>query len=100
MANISDAGYPGTRGSLKILTPLLRTPQQNPHATIITLYLNAVMEVVKMGDEEEATPDVKLLTQYLPHFRLFPPPSVNGAEMCRLWDARTLALDVNKFFRR
>lgn len=100
MANISDEGYVGTRESLNMLTPFLRTPQQNPHATILTLYLNAVMEVVKMGDEKEAAPDVRLLTQYLPNFRLFPPPLVNGAEMCRLWDARALTLDVEKFFKK
>ena len=100
MANISDTGYIGTRGALTVLTPLLRPPQQNPHATLITLYLNAVMEVIKMGDPKKEVPDVGLLAQYLPSFPLFPPPSNNHPDMLRFWDARTLILDVNKYFRR
>ncbi|EXJ70466.1 uncharacterized protein A1O5_06535 [Cladophialophora psammophila CBS 110553] len=100
VANISDAGYVGTRGVLATLVPLLRSLKQNPHAVLITLYLNAVMEVIKTGPKKDQVPDVGLLTQYLPGLRLFPPPTNNSAEMLRLWDARTLALDVDKFFER
>ena len=64
MANISDAGYIGNGGVLTVLTPLLRSPQQNPHAILITLYLNAVMEVIKMGDQEEDVLDVGLAAPY------------------------------------
>lgn len=98
MANIADAGYVGTRESLNILTPLLRTPRENPHATAITLYLNAVMEVVKSGNESEAVPDMDLLMKYMPNLCIAPPRSMNGADMYRFWDARSLTLNVEKFF--
>jgi hypothetical protein len=81
------------------LAPLLQSSRQNPHATFITLFINAVKEVVKMGHELEEKPDIEFITNYLP----FPQISLrlmNDADMLRIWDARDLALDVNKYFER
>ena len=97
MANICDGGYIGIRSTLSLLSPLLQSPQENPHATFITLFINAVKEVVKMGHSGEEEPDMQFLTEYLPLPRTF---SLNDADMLRIWDARDLALDVDKFFER
>jgi hypothetical protein len=52
-----------------------------------------------MGNETEETPNIEFLTNYLP----FPQISLrlmNDADMLRIWDARDLALNVNKYFER
>jgi hypothetical protein len=67
------------------------------HATFITLFINAVKEAVKRGNPRDETPNMHFLTSYLP----FPQtPSMNDADMVRIWDARDLALDVDEFFSR
>ncbi len=90
----------GIRDTLSILSPFLQPPRQNLHATFITLFINAVKEAIKMGDSADEMPDIETLIKYLPAPRLFPPPSTNNADMTRIWDARSLALDVNKYFKR
>ena len=52
-----------------------------------------------MLGEENAKPNMNVLLKYLPSPRLFP-PSTNNADICRIWDARSLVLDVEKFFER
>jgi len=42
VANICDAGYIGIRNTLSLLTPLLQLPCRNPHAILVTLFINAV----------------------------------------------------------
>jgi hypothetical protein len=66
VSNIADAGYLGIRGTLAALTPLLEPPERNPKATLITLFLNAVMEIAKAGDEKDSIKNMKLLMDYLP----------------------------------
>ena len=94
MSNICDGGYIGIRNTLSLLSPLLQTPGQNPHATFITLFINAVKEAVKWGDPTDETPNMQFLTKYLPVPQTL---SMNDADMLRIWDARDLALDVEKF---
>ena len=48
---------------------------------MITLYLNAVMEMVKMGGEENAPPNIEMLMRYLSFPRRFSPLSTNNADM-------------------
>jgi hypothetical protein len=100
MSNIADAGYLGTCKAVGLLAPFLQTIRQNPHATLITLYLNAVMEIVKMGDEADIAAEMGILAQYLPTPRLFLDPSMNDPDMLRIWDARTLVLDASKYFNQ
>jgi hypothetical protein len=100
VANICDGGYVGIRDTLSLLSPLLQPLKQNPHATFITLFINAVKEAVKCGHSSDETPDVMKITNYLPSPRLFPPPSMNDPDMLRIWDARNLALDVDRYFKR
>ncbi|CAA7262883.1 unnamed protein product [Cyclocybe aegerita] len=44
VSNTSDICYIGIEGTLSILGDLLKPCKQNPHATLITLFLNYVME--------------------------------------------------------
>ncbi|KAN0076101.1 protein of unknown function (DUF4470) domain containing protein [Elaphomyces granulatus] len=81
VANICDAGYLGIRSTLSLLAPLLQSPRQNPHATFITLFINAVKEEIKIKYPMEETPDVGFLAKYLPSPRLFPLPSMNDADI-------------------
>lgn len=46
VSNISDRGYLGIARTLGLLSPLLQKRTDNPHATMITLFMNAVAEIV------------------------------------------------------
>lgn len=100
VANICDGCYIGIRNTLALLSPFLQPPRENPHATFITLFVNAVKEAVKRGNPVDETPDLDFLTNYLPGPRILPFASEHDANMLRIWDARDLALDVDKFFQR
>jgi hypothetical protein len=97
VANICDGGYVGIKNTLSLLSPLLQSPRQNPHATFITLFINAVKEAVKRGGSKDEVPNMQFLTKYLPLPRTLSP---HDADMMRIWDARDLALDLDKFFNR
>jgi hypothetical protein len=66
VANISDSCYLGTDTTVTKLAPLLQQPKSNPSATLVTLYLNAVMEVAHRRGEKDAVPPLNLLMGYLP----------------------------------
>ncbi|KAJ6114080.1 hypothetical protein N7512_007525 [Penicillium capsulatum] len=100
VSNITDAGYLGTRETIRLLSPLLQPPYENPHATIICVYLNAIMEMVSMGNEEDKTPNMDLLRQFLPDFNIMSLLQPESADFLKLWDARTIVLDRQKFFQR
>lgn len=44
MSNICDEGWLGTDRTVSLLGPLLQKPSEKPHATLLLLYMNAVME--------------------------------------------------------
>lgn len=90
----------GIRKTLSLLSPLLQSPTRNPYASYIAIFINAVKEAVKMGDPEEETPNIGTLTKYLPTIDILSLMDNNNADTLRIWDARDLALDVNKFFKR
>jgi hypothetical protein len=58
------------------------------------------MEMVNMGTQQDQTPDINALLKYLPQKleTLFLSPE--GAAMYRIWDARSLVLDREKYFTR
>ncbi|KAI1210653.1 uncharacterized protein F4807DRAFT_459493 [Annulohypoxylon truncatum] len=104
-SNVSDMCWLGTQETLRSLSPLLKSPDVNPHATLITAYLNAVMEMVKWDDDQEP----KKISKYMPTIyeylerrtqlaRFLKNPQ--GAELYRIWDARVLVLNAAEFFHR
>ncbi|KAI0850207.1 hypothetical protein F5Y00DRAFT_43671 [Daldinia vernicosa] len=100
-SNISDTCWLGTRETLRCLSPLLKTPADNPHATLITVYLNAVMETAKSSDAEGEELDVARTLEYMTNIQdinIIRNPQ--GAEMYRVWDARGFTYDVDKLFSK
>lgn len=69
MSNISDAGWLGIHHTLGLILPLLQTPLENPHATLITLFMNAVDETLtdqdKLRDMTSNLSTSKRLFEYL-----------------------------------
>lgn len=100
MANICDGGYMGIWGTLFLLSPLLQPTKQNPHATFITLFINAVKKAVKWSHPNDEVPNLVKITRYLPSPQLFPSLLMNDLDMLRTWDARDLVLDVDEYFKR
>ena len=93
-------GYFGLRDTVALFSPLLQTIKQNRCATLITLFINAVMEMVKAAGETEPMPDMGLIMKHLPSPDLSSRMLMNNADMLRLWDARCLFIDGEKYFQR
>ena len=87
------------RETSAILGPLLQSPQRNPHATLITVFINAVMEIAG-GNEESIVPRMDIVMEYLPTPDILQLGLPHNADMMRIWDARTLVLDTDRFFQR
>ncbi|GKZ74780.1 hypothetical protein AnigIFM50267_001270 [Aspergillus niger] len=69
VSNVSDQGYLGIHRTLNATVPLLQTPVNNPHATLITFFLNAVDETLTAQDRAKETfelPTKKHISGYLP----------------------------------
>jgi hypothetical protein len=70
VSNIADAGYLGIRRTICLMVPLLQGPLINPHATLITLFMNAVDEKITEHDRTaemtQHSPTTKRLLKYLP----------------------------------
>ncbi|KAI0426602.1 hypothetical protein F5Y09DRAFT_351075 [Xylaria sp. FL1042] len=57
VSNICDSNYLGIAATLKIFGPLLRRPSTNPHATLITAFLNAVPEAKMISQSIYPVPE-------------------------------------------
>ncbi|OBS28259.1 hypothetical protein FPOA_02200 [Fusarium poae] len=70
VSNISDGAYLGINTTVSILSPVLEPPSVNPHATLITLFMNLVDENVtreeQIADVDAESPSSKCLSQFLP----------------------------------
>ncbi|KAI9651810.1 MAG: hypothetical protein M1829_002440 [Trizodia sp. TS-e1964] len=55
VSNIGDRGYLGPQATLAIFGPLLKPKSQNPHATLIVLFLNAVHETSNLLNQLSPT---------------------------------------------
>lgn len=104
VSNIADGGYLGPIKTLATFSTLLKQPSQNPHATLITLFLNAIDEVSTSADRlANIIPETNRLQRYLPlnmqpvsqkHNHLY------GAEFLAFSDARIMMGDFDKLFQR
>ncbi|KAH6605282.1 hypothetical protein Trco_006989, partial [Trichoderma cornu-damae] len=70
VSNIADAGYLGIHRTLAPMVPLLQTPLVNKHATLITLFMNAIIETMTEKDKKPNGQAVRRLLQYLPQRRV------------------------------
>ncbi|RBR26226.1 uncharacterized protein FIESC28_01009 [Fusarium coffeatum] len=70
VSNISDAGYLGIHRTVGIMSPLLRFPSVNSHATLVTLFMNVVDENLtnqdRMAEAKLGSPSTERLLQFLP----------------------------------
>jgi len=98
VSNIVDGFYLGAEETLRSLAPLLQLPQRNPHATLVAVFLNAVMEMVKRTGAD-GRPDLGRVMRYLPAPTLSTLMNPLGADMTRIWDGRSIvSIDVDEFF--
>ncbi|KAJ5742540.1 uncharacterized protein N7511_011272 [Penicillium nucicola] len=79
---------------------LPKTLQRDKYAKIEVLYLNAIMEMVKQGDDRDLMPNMELLMEFLPDIDIFSLLRPESAQSLKLWDARTIVIDRHKFFER
>lgn len=70
VSNISDYGWLGIHRTLFYMIPLLQNAVDNPHATLITLFMNAVEETMtdedKIQDMTPSSTSSRRLAQYIP----------------------------------
>ncbi|KAL2022832.1 hypothetical protein VTK56DRAFT_4363 [Thermocarpiscus australiensis] len=70
VSNISDGCYLGIHRTIAVMVPLLQDPLANPHATLITLFMNAVDENMtdedRIADMAPHSPTTRRLLKYLP----------------------------------
>lgn len=99
MANICDIYYLGICDTLAQLSPLLQLPRQNPHATFLTTFINAVKEIVKHDKSDEQRGDTDRIIEFLP-LKLSSILSPDTPDMIRIWDARDSVADLDKYFER
>ena len=56
------------------------------------------MEMTKMAGEADAMPDFEFLARYLPESLNIVKMLRQGADVYKVWDSRTLALDAEYYF--
>lgn len=97
VSNICDGGYLGIQKTLEVVGCHLSPNAINPHATLITLFINAVKEMQKWLGEDGL--DLKGLSKFLPPLSFESMLNTQSPEMTRYWDARDMVVDVDRYFR-
>jgi hypothetical protein len=102
VSNISDYGWLGIHRTLLYMVPLLKPRLENPHATLITLFMNAVEETLTDKDRlRDLTPQSASslkLVRYLPPDRR--PTSRYDPVIIKVNMARDLVMDYDAIFDR
>ncbi|KUI70772.1 Histone-lysine N-methyltransferase SMYD3 [Cytospora mali] len=100
VSNICDFNYLGIKETLALFGPRLRLQESHPHATLITLFLNAVDREASSNDViQEMVQEMAKLTKYLP-LPMLSDENVRNAELLRFSEAKIMVRDVDKFFNR
>ncbi|KAL8762580.1 MAG: hypothetical protein Q9184_001434 [Pyrenodesmia sp. 2 TL-2023] len=102
VSNVIDGGYIGTAPILSSFAPLLKPPHQNPHATLIGLYLNAVHEASTSTDQiVSMAEELTRVRQYMPITPcMLSPDREFSAELLRMLSAREFFRDLDALFER
>ncbi|KAK3324964.1 hypothetical protein B0H66DRAFT_511247 [Apodospora peruviana] len=104
VSNISDGGYLGIHRILQSMIPLLRNPIANPHATLITLFMNAVDECLTDSEKnslmDPGGPTMDRLFKYLPPQQWRGPPTKNSPDSIKFVYANDLVATYEKVFDR
>ncbi len=101
VANVSDRAYLGPGVTLTHLSPLLRLKAENPHATIITLFLNAVHEMrTEEVERSSITEDMKKAAKYLPPLTMADiSRGKSSTVIIRMVEARMMFWDYDSLFQ-
>ncbi|RAH49614.1 uncharacterized protein BO95DRAFT_450149 [Aspergillus brunneoviolaceus CBS 621.78] len=101
LSNLADNNHMGAYHTLSTMIPLLRPPQQNPHATLITLFTTAISSVTTLDEgltSMFADPQTQeLLRRYSPETEQW---SVFDAASLRKASALQLFAPVDRLFDR
>lgn len=102
MSNIADSEYLGIRRTLEAMLPLLQSPQDNPHATLIIMFKNAVDEAMteedKLISEASKTSTMRRVLWYLPIKRI--PSTIFDGDFFRFMTAFDLFRKKDAIFDR
>lgn len=89
----------GPTGAVGRLSRFLQSPDINPHATLLTLFMNAIPEMIT--DHEDASDlrhDMSKAMKYIPFTGL--PGNLRDPRFLRLMEARSIFRDNDKYFNR
>ena len=80
---------------------MLKSKAENPHATLITLFLNAVQQVITPEDRINATKlEAAKLSPYMPVTREVLMNGEGSPDLVRFVEAQQYVRDFDKFFER
>lgn len=89
----------GAAGTVGQLSRFLQEPEANQHATLLTLFLNAIPEeMTQQEDQQDMNRDLGKAMNYVP--LLGPPQGMGDPRMLMLMEARSLLRDNDKYFDR
>ncbi|KAL4973168.1 hypothetical protein BDW66DRAFT_168860 [Aspergillus desertorum] len=102
VSNISDYGWLGIHRTLAYMIPLLQPPLANPHATLITLFMNAVEEAMTAEERMREVPLHSASSRKLMQYLQPKPQSVSkhDPELVKFDMARDLVMDYDFVFDR
>ncbi|OBT80489.1 hypothetical protein VF21_00845 [Pseudogymnoascus sp. 05NY08] len=104
VANSSDRGYLGIHSTAFSMMPLLQGPLVNPHATLITLFMNAVDESMTNKDQMACitphSPEAKRLLRYLPPIDMGMMMNPGGPDIIRYLCAQDIVATYDHIFNR
>ncbi|KAK9782094.1 putative MYND-type zinc finger protein samB [Seiridium cardinale] len=97
-ANMADTDHLGVAYTVCALGSLLKKPEVNPHATLITLFMNAVPEMTTLDDKISEIPaEIHRVNAYM---AISQHMSRNDARFIRLFACREMVRDYEKYFER
>lgn len=102
VSNIADRGYLGSAAVLTTFGPLLKPHNQNPNATLLALYLNAVHEVFSPVDYLVSTvSEVERMHPYMQgNQEMLKLSNKSNADFLRFDNARGMFRDYDQLFDR
>ena len=102
VSNITDRGYVGPGATLSTFGPLLKPASENPKATLLALFLNAVHENESYTDSiiTSLKSDRDRISRYLKVTRDMSKGGSSNADLMRLIGASSMFRDFDKPFRQ
>ncbi|KAI9731728.1 MAG: hypothetical protein M1834_004517 [Cirrosporium novae-zelandiae] len=104
VSNIVDRGYLGLGATLTSFGPLLKQKTQNPNATLVALFLNAIHEVCIPADYIKLmTSEMAIVRQYVPINSNITQQQQNShynADFLKQMDACVMFRDLDEPFQR